>query len=65
MKELNAQQTELLINYLNGQINSYRTMAEEYRKAGKYDHAMIATAKACEHDCTLAYLMGLLHDEKP
>lgn len=63
MKGLNAQQTQLLINYLSDNINSKRLTAEDYRKDNKYQHALIMESEAAELDCALAYLMGLIHGE--
>ena len=63
MKKLNAQQTQLLINYLSDNINRKRLTAEDYRQDGKYQQALVTESQAAELDCALAYLMGLMHEE--
>ena len=65
MKELNGQKTELLINYLNKQIDRNRRTAEEMRESGNMAYmALSYESSAHELDCALAYLMGLMHAEE-
>ena len=63
MKELTVQQTQLVIDYLNARISDRRAAAETYHNDGKYDHEMIALTQASEMDCTLNYLLGIMHHE--
>ena len=63
MKELNAQQTQLLIDYLNKRINRNREAAEKYRSCNS-QLVLVVNGQEAEADCALAYLMGLLHSEQ-
>lgn len=63
MKELNAQKTQLLINYLNENIDRNQEAAIDYENSGKYQHALVASAKASDLKCVLSYLLGLMDNE--
>ena len=65
MKEMRKYQTELLINYLKQQIDRNWRAAEEMRKSEKTIFTALSyESRAHELECALAYLMGLLHEEK-
>lgn len=63
MKELNAQKTQLLINYLHENIDRNLEEAMDYEISGKYQHALVASARASDLKCVLSYLLKLMDNE--
>lgn len=64
MKELNARQTQQLINYLKQQIICHRWAAEAAQDSENDLEAMQESALVEEAKTTLAYLMRLIENEQ-
>lgn len=64
MKELNKNQVEQLINYLNHRIERNEKVAMRYRQANARELSHYAEGQRSEADHALNYLLGLIEGEE-